>query len=123
MKYAQDGGVLFERGQHMTLLEDQSANIDDAVAEKELSAQAEVRCCDRHLNAHGGDDQRLVIGETDAVNEECDEEVTILARSVNPSEDAQEHDHEGGDTECVNLDNDGLAPHESVEAKQHAGDK
>ena len=95
---------------------------EDAVPKEEIAADAGIGEGDHDLKAHGGDDEGLMIGETDAEEEEGPEEVAALMLGMDPAQQTAEHTHQRQHAEGVDLHDHRLAPHESIEPDQHAGD-
>ena len=95
---------------------------EDAVPEEEIAADAGVGECDHDFEAHGGDDEGLVVGEADAEQEESPEQVAALVLGMDPSQEAAENPHQREHAQGIDLDDDGLAPHETIETDQQAGD-
>src|SRR4051812_43396173 len=58
---------------------------------------------------------------TDPEPEKCEVKILPLVRRVDPAHETDQDGHEGKHAKGINLNNDGLAPHESVEGHQHAG--
>src|SRR3954464_1126637 len=101
MEDFQNGRVGLERSQDVGVFENQSANVNDAVAEEELPPHPET--CGSHgdLNTQGRYDQRLMIRKTYPVEKHRQKKVAVLFRRIDPSQKAEQHDHERGDAERV----------------------
>ncbi len=91
MENPENRGIGLQRGEHMRLIEDQSADIDDAIAQKELAAHPKTRSRDRHFNSYRGHDQRLVIGKTDSVKKKGPIKIPILMWRIAPPENAKQY--------------------------------
>src|SRR5262252_8173626 len=99
----------------MLLLEDKAGQIDDAVSQPKVPAQPQIRGGDGYLDAHGGDDERLVVGEADAMHEQGEVKIASLMRCIDPAQQAKQNHHERADAEGIDFYDHTLAPHEPVE--------
>ena len=102
---------------------DQTSEVDEGVPKEEVPAQLGLPRQNGHLQAHGHDEERLVVVKGDAKPEEGEVEIASLVRCVNPAQEADQHAHEGKHAQCVNLHDNGLAPHKAVEAHEHSRHK
>ena len=108
----------------MTLgAEDENEKVDTGVDDQEISAEARLHRENENFDAHGGDDESLMVVQTDAEHERSPVEVFPLLRRVDPTQEEDQDEDEREYAEGVNLDDDGLAPHEAVVAEKHSSDE
>src|SRR5678816_2886837 len=100
----------------MRLLQDNPANVNNAVSKEKVATEAKIRRCDSDFDTHCRHDECLVVGKTDSVEKQSQVKIATLVWSINPAEQEQQHRHERGHAEGVDLDDHGLAPHETVVA-------
>ena len=115
----EERAVVFESGQFAVGFQDHADQENDAVAQEQIPSQLGLRRRDGDLDTHCRDDQSLVVGETDSEQKQRPVEVALLVRRINPAQQTTEHAYKREQAEWINLDDDGLAPHESVESDQH----
>ena len=80
------GRILIQRCEHVLRLQYQPGQINYAVPQKKIPAQAVIGGRDRHLNSHGCDNQRLMIREANSMEEHCKIKISPLMRGVDPSQ-------------------------------------
>jgi hypothetical protein len=89
----------------------------------ERAFQAALTGGDQDFNAHRRYNQRHMVGETDSEEKEGSIKIPALFGRISPTKQTTEHAHKGEHTEGIDLHDNRLAPHETVEAHEHAADK
>ena len=97
---------------------EQRTQVGDRTADAQLPASVLVRRSHEHKDAHRRDQQRHVVGQTNAEEEHPVVEVAQLVRGIDPAQQEGQRQHERQHAQRVDFHDDRLAPHVAVEAHQ-----